>query len=235
MQICNGKILNQLQHNKIPKLIAFTLAEVIIVLGIIGIIAQLTLPGLITDISKYQRKVAFKETYTILSQAATQLYQENNGSLLGLYKTNSNDVKNSFLPYVKITRDCPYAQAMGTGRCMLATFKYLNGTTNPYNETASTSGFILKNGISVVFDSDPSYVDDCIFGGTPNVCAYVYIDVNGVEKPNIIGDDIYDLILTPQKLMLDNTGRCIYPGETNWTSGTNDGWYCSTRVMLGDN
>ena len=48
---------------------AFTLAEVLITLGIIGIVAAMTLPALV---GKYQKKVTverLKKVYTVLSQA----------------------------------------------------------------------------------------------------------------------------------------------------------------------
>lgn len=48
---------------------AFTLAEVIIVIGIIGIIAEMTLPTLISDIQHQELKSQFQKTYSKLSEA----------------------------------------------------------------------------------------------------------------------------------------------------------------------
>lgn len=55
---------------------AFTLAEVLITLGIIGVVAALTMPSLM---SNYRRKVAetqLKQTYSILLNAVTKGEQE---------------------------------------------------------------------------------------------------------------------------------------------------------------
>lgn len=55
----------------------FTLAEVLITLGIIGIVAAMTLPAIV---SKYQEKVLverLKQTYSIFSQAYLRAVQEN--------------------------------------------------------------------------------------------------------------------------------------------------------------
>lgn len=47
---------------------AFTLAEVLITLGIIGVVAALTLPNLIANYQKMVLKNQFKKTYSLLSQ-----------------------------------------------------------------------------------------------------------------------------------------------------------------------
>lgn len=48
----------------------FTLAEVLITLGIIGIVAALTIPNLIGNYEKYITVVKLKRAYSIISQVA---------------------------------------------------------------------------------------------------------------------------------------------------------------------
>ena len=48
---------------------AFTLAEILITLGIIGLVAALTLPSVIANYQKKQTVVKLKKVYTTLSQA----------------------------------------------------------------------------------------------------------------------------------------------------------------------
>ncbi|MDR1327168.1 MAG: type II secretion system GspH family protein [Heliobacteriaceae bacterium] len=48
---------------------AFTLAEVLITLGIIGVVAALTLPALITNFQKQALKTQFKKSYSLLTNA----------------------------------------------------------------------------------------------------------------------------------------------------------------------
>ncbi len=88
---------------------AFTLAEVLITLGIIGIVAALTLPALIT---KYQKQVTvnrLKHAYSILSQAV-KLSEVNNGTIDDWNWPISNDsdaaevwLKQYICPYLKYT------------------------------------------------------------------------------------------------------------------------------------
>ena len=55
--------------------VAFTLAEVLITLGIIGIIAALTIPGLIEGYKKKVTVNKLKHSYSVLSNALLQAVQ----------------------------------------------------------------------------------------------------------------------------------------------------------------
>lgn len=46
---------------------AFTLAEVLIVMGIIGVLAMLTVPNMLSDVASKKRSTSFKKAYTSLS------------------------------------------------------------------------------------------------------------------------------------------------------------------------
>ena len=48
---------------------AFTLAEVLITLGIIGIVAAMTLPGIINDTRYAEIQTSLKKNYSITQQA----------------------------------------------------------------------------------------------------------------------------------------------------------------------
>lgn len=49
--------------------LAFTLAEVIITLGIIGITAEITIPTLMQNVKDKNYKIAYKQAYSVASQA----------------------------------------------------------------------------------------------------------------------------------------------------------------------
>ena len=55
---------------------AFTLAEVLITLGIIGVVAAMTIPTLINKYQDFSLKVQFKKTYAVLQQAARRAEYE---------------------------------------------------------------------------------------------------------------------------------------------------------------
>jgi len=89
---------------------AFTLAEVLITLGIIGVVAAMTMPTLI---QKHQQQVLItrlKKDYSIMSQALVTSYAENGEFKewdLGTEYTKENlkrVVNKYFLPYFKVVR-----------------------------------------------------------------------------------------------------------------------------------
>ena len=53
---------------------AFTLAEVLITLGIIGVVAAMTLPSLINNIQSKQLEAGLKKQYSIISQVFDYMY-----------------------------------------------------------------------------------------------------------------------------------------------------------------
>ena len=96
--------LNALVPNK--KEPAFTLAEVLITLGIIGIVAAMTIPNLITNYQKKQTALEVKKAYTELNQIlkmAIADYGEPSG--WDYYKANELSlwVQTYFEPYVKVS------------------------------------------------------------------------------------------------------------------------------------
>ena len=90
--------------------IGFTLAEVLITLTIIGIIAALTIPNLMQSYKKHQVEVKLKDTYAILSNALNMSENENGStSEWKIYWSTSKiaDIaENKLIPYLKVTKNC---------------------------------------------------------------------------------------------------------------------------------
>ncbi len=59
-------------HTSLKSKIAFTLAEVLITLGIIGVVAALTLPALISNYNRHVVETRLEKFYSIMNQAAKQ-------------------------------------------------------------------------------------------------------------------------------------------------------------------
>lgn len=60
---------------------AFTLSEVLITLGIIGVVAALTIPSVVNNYKKQQFRTGLKKEYSVLLQAL-DMYKEANGEPL---------------------------------------------------------------------------------------------------------------------------------------------------------
>ena len=62
-------------YNKKELLDGFTLAEVLITLGIIGVVAALTMPVIIKGKERKELETGFKKQYSVLQNAFTRLNQ----------------------------------------------------------------------------------------------------------------------------------------------------------------
>ena len=93
------------------KFVGFTLAEVLITLGIIGVVAALTLPSVI---QKYQKKVTverLKKSYSTLAQAVQMSVKDNDEVETWDFLLPAQDFMDKYiLPYIKdiSARERPY-------------------------------------------------------------------------------------------------------------------------------
>ena len=90
------------------KRLGFTLAEVLITLGIIGVVAAITIPGLVTSYQKIMAVNRLKHTYAILSQAI-QLQKAETGMDILEFDTllePKEFMKKYINPYLKVIGEC---------------------------------------------------------------------------------------------------------------------------------
>ena len=98
---------SQAPRNDGKKKAAFTLAEVLITLGIIGIVAAMTLPSLIADYQKKVVETKVKAFYSKMNQAYLMSYAENGDTADWLvskrytYEETVEWLKKYFFPYTK--------------------------------------------------------------------------------------------------------------------------------------
>src|SRR5574344_2249191 len=94
------------------KSIAFTLAEVLITLGIIGVFAALTIPTLINNYEKQATVTRLKKAYSVLNQAVS-LSEAENGRFSDNYTpvvsygdSYHSAIENYLVKYIKINKNC---------------------------------------------------------------------------------------------------------------------------------
>lgn len=83
------KLKNELTHRIAKPKFAkggFTLSEVLITLGIIGVVAAITLPTLMTKIQERVLKQQYKKAFSVMNQALRQLYYNNDTIPLCYYE-----------------------------------------------------------------------------------------------------------------------------------------------------
>lgn len=158
----------------------FTLAEVLITLGIIGVVAALTLPNLITQYQKNATVQGLKVAYSLLSQAVQKSVSENGEINEWDYSLSSADFDETYLiPYLKIVKKCEGAECITTDD--FHGYYELNG----HKYTQIGKSYILSNGMILMRDS---------YQLNLGFITYM-VDINGNKKPNKMGRDIFSFYL----------------------------------------
>ncbi|MDD3149200.1 MAG: prepilin-type N-terminal cleavage/methylation domain-containing protein [Candidatus Gastranaerophilales bacterium] len=232
---------NQKALTRSKRYTAFTLAETLIVIAIIGIIASIVTPMLFGTTSDAELKAAWKKSYSDLSQVTQLLVVDNGGTLAGAFPgdlAGSEDLKNAFASKLNIIKDCSGTSTYGgSGNGVSADgcwhagvdWFYLNGTSisNQYQ-----GGLILNNGSLIRFNVDKSNCSSPV--GDYTRCGYINVDVNGFKKPNTVGKDIFYMNLTLNSLIPHGARGINDPSTTcieSSTASTNTGSGCSAKYL----
>ena len=203
--------------------VAFTLAEVLITIGIIGIVAAMTIPTLIVNYQKREFASRLSQTFSVLSNAvkmaqveygdiATWGYQKYYGTTVAPNGDKSQYVKEYaekyFLPYLRVSKNYGTVKLKDIGYSGFKSdigysgFKSKDGRSY-YSAAKELYTVELNNGTTLFFDYNMSTVE--IDGvETPSITApIIFIDVNGKTGPNILGRDFFMLQLSTTKNRLE--------------------------------
>ena len=178
---------------------AFTLAEVLITLGVIGIVASMTLPSLIQKQQEKARVVALKKFYSVISQAYEfAVLEHGEPDVWGFSFNDSELLLSNLKSQMKFIKFCKNGDKCHPA----AKIAYRNGNRinnnifNPSNNTRYAA--VLADGMIIgTWVQSP----DCKASYGPgkhlsNVCGEYMIDINGAKNPNRYGDDIFIFNIT---------------------------------------
>lgn len=160
--------------NKSKSGFGFTLAEVLITLGIIGVVAAITIPVIQSKIQDEEYKTAYRKAYSDLSQAMAQAIQEQ----VLIPRTGSNTseasasewavIKNAF----KVAKSC---DSNNLFQCWVDAELICTGACNGNLPVVSSKGFVDASGRAWV----QYHYGYNIF----------LVDTNGSKNPNKFGKD----------------------------------------------
>ena len=233
-------------HN-LSSTLAFTLAEVLITLGVIGIIAALTLPSLI---AKYQDEVlvnATKKAYSIIQNALIDAQAD--GGVLGdntfLFDVTQNnvDLAKRFQKYFNGAIFCENRNSNGCSKYYDIKYKYatkqiVNGSTAGeflnYPKLILTDGTVLslrqqQSCLNVWYSCErddkgnckkDEHGNDIMKPGSDDACGYIYFDVNGLKGPNQYGRDSYCLKIREKDVAISFSNNVGSQSLKNILSGT---------------
>ena len=162
-------------HHSLRKT-AFTLAEVLVTLGIIGVVAALTMPMLIAEYRNKAYVTQLHKTCNELQQGFRMLLaDENTSDLVDAGLTSQDAVNNFITTYFKNVKEC---DAMNN--CFASSYKAMDGgTINNYS--ANVKSYVFASGVSIrpLYDKSGAKLVNII------------IDINGQKGPNIGGRDLF--------------------------------------------
>ena len=157
------------------------MAEVLITLGIIGVVAAMTIPTLITKVQHIQYRVAYRKAYSVINQALKTMADD--GEVLdlniitghGAYNIGEN-FKKLATYYIKTSQTCFDNNADKCWVCETGEAGYLYGGAPKWLGCWKASyAFIDMNGTGWYLYN--------------NVEFPILIDVNGNRGPNQLGRD----------------------------------------------
>lgn len=161
------------------KRFGFTLAEVLITLGIIGVVAAMTMPTLMNQTNGAQYKAAYKKALSAISQGVTLNVALDGSSFADAVagtvgettKPTSGDsvasILNSRMNVVKAEKGLGYAISGG-----------------PSDDTTNNTALFFNDGTVFSFkNSDAAACTQAEGADTEKIC-YGILDVNGQKGPN---------------------------------------------------
>ena len=173
--------------------LGFTLAEVLITLAIIGVVAAMTLPTLIQNQQKRSLEVATQKFYSNMSQAVKKYMADEgvddlrNTPLAGdNYEEGDSleaiaSIRNFVTRYLKVIKECTPEKES----CFAKNYEYWNGSS------LGDLSYISWYGDRDYTLNDGTIIKICYVGGASPI--RLYVDVNGKKGPNRVGYDLWSM------------------------------------------
>ncbi len=220
------------EGNAKKRVTAFTLAEVLITLGIIGIVAAMTMPAVI---EKHQKQVTvskLKKAYSTLSQAFVSSVADNENAAnwvdtnVIVTEENAKEYFDKYwAPYIRVLKFCDSKTSCG--------YKEAPKT---YGGNPTSLGFFGGKRVSLL-TPDGMYMlfrtyDDN--NGTFSKLQLIWVDINAGRSPNIYGKDIFLFSLDLNNAKLNPYGISFTKeGINSYCYGENAGHFtsCARKIM----
>jgi prepilin-type N-terminal cleavage/methylation domain-containing protein len=148
----------------------FTLAEVLITLGIIGVVAAMTIPTLMNQTGQAEFKTGFKKVISTLSQAVTMSVALNSTDFSTLASTPTTDEGSVY--------------GMLNGRMNVIKTAYNDATILGGTPTIGAANYTLFFNDGMVISFPTVCGQTALTGAAATSVCKAVIDTNGVKKPN---------------------------------------------------
>ena len=203
---------------KVQRYTGFTLAEVLITLGIVGVVAAMTIPTLMKNYQNVQYYSAFQKGYAEISQIIQDLIYENVDMVGAISEYGS--IAGAIKAKAKIVKTCPGGTLDGECMPSNAITKNINNAPSVENLSARDR-HVFQDGISVNAGTN-SNTCTRVYANMQDLCGEIIMDTNGIKPPNTRGRDIFYFFVTKNKLIPDGAPGS---GHLEWIY-----WYCNPKI-----
>lgn len=207
----------------------FSLAEVLVTMGIVGVLSIMLLPMMKNNYEAHVTEARTKAAYNAIMQATS--LSKNAGSLY-LGDSPSTWYRRYIQGNIQLAKDCG-----ATAKCWHAS-QSLAGDNLSFTNIRKKYSFTMLNGVDVIVFSTnkqlQSYGINTKYLSDENEGIGLYFDINGEDLPNIIGQDIYVMVWN---------GKTLVPAGNNMQSqnirsncnksatGSTSGRFCLQYMM----
>lgn len=176
--------------------LAFTLAEVLITLGIIGIVAAITIPQLVNNYKAKRLRTQFLKSYSTIQQAFKEMEADDVSTDPTTY--NTLEYYKTFMNYLQAPMDCgigdnkylPCVYMRDSSSKDYKPYKTYDGKTNASMILFDDGQIALQDGTLLLFENY-----------APRMRVFVSVDLNGYNnKPNRWGYDLFTFQLVDNQL-----------------------------------
>ena len=208
----------------------FTLAEVLLTLAIIGVVAALTIPAVVTKVTKDQYVTGLKKAYNTLKSVEREARQEHGPMENWTWVDAVTDFEKYFKPHFDVLKNCGATTEEG---CFAEGTTFLDGSTwgGAFNDTYYYK-IVTSDGMSWAYARTG-------LTAPLDVRGWFYVDVNGLKGPNRFGRDIFIFDVFPSNLGIKPQGSYGGDGVTPMPISAVDencstsakGYYCAAKVL----
>ena len=209
----------------------FTLAEVLITLGIVGVVASMTLPTLNNNVQKRSYEAGAKKAYNTISNAVSMyMADQETEDLAATPLYNNQEGLRAFVnKYFRVSIDCGNRYYKSNGASCYAKDLYSmdRSSKSDLSKYQCMQVVALADGMSMCFDSGK--IEDAAAGedingdgvvdendkvtsnstgfddGTP---LFIEVDINGPNGPNVTGRDVFLYVVSRNGLVGSKQEDC---------------------------
>lgn len=216
-----------------------TLSEVVIAFVVVGFISKILIPTIYWTVAKIKLVSRYTKSYSEMAQCIKTAERNEGNFTTWTWTDDEQAFRQYFKPYLRFRKVCGKGADEDCGSN--TNYKYLNESTatNPFSN--SYFRFITDDGARWAIQVNA----DCAENG--QYCAMLRVDLNGDQKPNTFGRDVFTFYMLPITNEFRTEGMFKvtpegYNNSTGWPkatyneimsncSKTGTGTYCGARIL----